>query len=479
MNLPELHPAANPEYCDQTIEDLDHAIVNLSARIYASTHDLLILVRRFDERCGWLKWGFHSCAEWLHWRCDIGLSAAREKVRVAHALKTLPVIGSAFAAGKLSYSKVRALTRVADRDNEEALVTFALRVTAATVESRCQEMQLGTGESVTDANRAHERRSLRIRRDRSRGTMIFILEVPLEQGELIDKALDKARETTSEAAGESGPEFADRSWSQQQADAFVSVAGAYLSGTAERSTPDHYQVMVHVEQSALAIGKGRASLPLETVKRLGCDGSTVVIVEDDDGKPLSVGRKTRTVTAAIRRALWARDGHCRFPGCRHTRFCHAHHVRHWADGGETRLENLLLLCSQHHRLLHEGGFRIDADYLGQWYFVRPDGKAVPPNGYRPEDMLDDDIHTSAERSAPGSAEDPANPSAEGFALSGVLNHPSAEGRRRMARRLAAQSPRSRGRAPPAPTRPARGRKSATSRVQSRPACGMRCPVHDL
>lgn len=420
MNPPRPHPASPPtEDLDRTVADLDRAIVNLSARINASTHDLLILVRRFDERCGWLKWGCESCADWLHWRCDLSLSAAREKVRVAHALKVLPAIGSAFAAGRLSYSKVRALTRVADRHNEEELVTFALRTTAATVEARCQELRLGSEDSVMDANRAWERRSLSIRRDPARGTMIVTLEVPLEQGEVIDKALDQARE----AAGESGPEFGERSWSQQQADAFVAVASGYLSGSADGSSPsDRYQVMIHVEQSALADGKGRAGLPLESVKRLGCDGSVILVVEDDEGNPLNVGRKTRTIPTALRRALDARDRHCRFPGCRHKRFLEVHHIVHWANGGETSLDNTLLLCTQHHRLEHEGGFRIEKDYLGRWYFVRPDGRGVPSCGYRPEDMLDEDIHTSA----------------EGFA--GTERNPSAEGWRQMAGRLAAGGP---------------------------------------
>src|SRR5690606_30397140 len=107
-----------------SIDELDRAIVNLAGRINAATFDLLVLIRRFDERAGWLAWGFQSCAEWLHWRCDIGLSAAREKVRVAHALKTLPAIGRAFAEGRLSYSKVRALTRVASPANEDELLAF-------------------------------------------------------------------------------------------------------------------------------------------------------------------------------------------------------------------------------------------------------------------------------------------------------------------------------------------------------------------
>jgi hypothetical protein len=91
-----------------------------------------------------MRWGFENCADWLHWRCDLSLSAAREKVRVAHALKTLPRIGMAFAEGALSYSKVRALTRVASRETEEKLLEFALHTTAARVEARCRELRCGT-----------------------------------------------------------------------------------------------------------------------------------------------------------------------------------------------------------------------------------------------------------------------------------------------------------------------------------------------
>jgi hypothetical protein len=168
--------------------------------------------------------------------------------------------------------------------------------------------------------------------------------------------------------------------------------------------------------------KGRAGLPLESVKRLGCDGSIILVVEDEAGNPLKVSRRTRTIPTALRRALEARDRHCRFPGCRHKRFLEVHHIVHWANDGETSLDNTLLLCTHHHRLGHEGGFRIEKNYLGRWYFVRPDGRGVPSCGYRPEDMLDEDVH----------------PSAEGF--SGSLENPSAEGWRHMAGRLAAAGP---------------------------------------
>ncbi len=131
------------------IDDLDSAIVTLVARINASSYELLVLIRRFDERAGWLKWGFANCSDWLHWRCDLSVSAAREKVRVAHALKTLPAIASSFSSGALSYSKVRALTRVATLDSEEALLACSLRTTAARVDERFRELLCGTAESVT------------------------------------------------------------------------------------------------------------------------------------------------------------------------------------------------------------------------------------------------------------------------------------------------------------------------------------------
>jgi hypothetical protein len=387
------------------IDDLDSAIVSLASRIYASSYELLVLIRRFDERAGWLKWGFANCSDWLHWRCDLSVSAAREKVRVAHALKVLPIIASAFSSGELSYSKVRALSRVANQNNEEALLTFALKTTAARVEERCRELRCGTADSVSEANRAYAKRSLRIHRDLSRGTMTITVELPIEAGELIDKALDKAREISASQS----PEFADESWSAQQADALLTMANAYLTGQREASTAssENYQVTVHVDRTALSEGHGRSGLPIESVRRLCCDGDTVVIVEDEHGEPLNVGRKTRTVPTAIKRALWSRDKGCVFPGCRNKRFVDAHHIQHWSAGGETSLDNLLLLCTRHHRLVHEGGFSIAKDYLDRWYFKRPDGQAVPTCGYCLEDILDDDIDTNGTALI-------MNPSAEGL-----------------------------------------------------------------
>ncbi len=384
-----MKPVISPQDRLLSIDELDRAIVNLAARINAETYELLVLVRQFDERAGWLKWGLGGCAEWLHYRCDLSMNAAREKVRVAHALKTRPMIAAAFAKGTLSYSKVRAMTRVAGAHNDDELLSFALRTTTARVEERCRELRCGTVASVDEANRAHANRSLHVFRNAERGTLTITIELPLEIGELLQKALDRARDTTVSNT----PECVDECWSTQQADALVTIANAYLSGNGELAacTSDNYQVTVHVDRSALKNGDGRSSLPIESVKRLCCDGDAIVIVENEAGEPLSVGRKTRTVPTAIKRALQARDKGCVFPGCHHTRFVDAHHIRHWSAGGETSLENLLLLCERHHRLVHEGGFRIERDYQNQWFFKRPDGRAVPACGYRAQDMLDDGV----------------------------------------------------------------------------------------
>jgi hypothetical protein len=387
------------------IDEIDRAIVALSTRINAANYELLVLIRQFDERAGWLKWGFLNCTDWLHWRCDLSVSAAREKVRVAHALKTLPATAVAFSCGELSYSKVRALTRVASRYNEEELLAFASKTTAARVEERCRELRCGTEASVSESNRAYAQRSLTVRRDSVSGTMTITVELPLESGELVDKALDRARDTSASH----GPEFAKESWAAQQADALVTMARAYLTGhrEASTSTSEGYQVTVHVDRAALADGRGRSGLPIESVRRLACDGDTVVIVEDENGEPLSVGRKTRTVPTAIKRALRARDKSCVFPGCVNRRFVDAHHINHWSAGGETSLGNLILLCSRHHRLVHEGGFRIDKDYRDRWIFKRPDGRAVPQCGYRTEDMRDDGANENGS----------TTPSAEGLLTS--------------------------------------------------------------
>ena len=369
-----------------SIEQLDRNILTLCNRINQATYELLVLVREFDERAGWLQWGLKNCTEWLAWRCDLSMTTALEKVRVAHALKALPAISEAFANGELSYSKVRALTRVANRMNEDQLLAFALRHPAAHVAERCRELRCGSDASTDDAARAFANRSLRIHRDQRRGMLTVTVELPLDSGELVEQALDKARDDDCLDA----PDLADTSWSTRQADAFVNVVTGFLRGGDDTGRSADHLVTIHVDQSALAGNGGRAALPIESVRKLCCDSHAVVLTENDQGEPLNIGRKSRIIPKAIQRALHARDhGRCRFPGCGNRRYLHSHHVEHWSNGGETKLGNLMLLCTKHHTLVHEGGFRIERDFRNRWYFLRPDGVAVPECGYNPADMIDD------------------------------------------------------------------------------------------
>lgn len=140
--------------------------------------------------------------------------------------------------------------------------------------------------------------------------------------------------------------------------------------------------MVHVDAETLKHSRaGRCELEhgpaiaAETARRLACDASLVAIIENERGEPMNVGRKTRTIPPAIRRALNSRDKGCRFPGCSFKRYVDGHHVKHWAHGGETRLTNLVTLCRFHHRLVHEGQVVVQTLDDGAFRFGRPDGKS--------------------------------------------------------------------------------------------------------
>ncbi len=183
------------------------------------------------------------------------------------------------------------------------------------------------------------------------------------------------------------PDEPKQPYPARQADALGLLCESFLGGGggAPLAAGDRHLVTVHVDEAVLRdeLQDGRShldggpSLPPATVRRLCCDGGLVPIVEREDGTPLDVGRKTRVIPPAMRRALDARDGGCRFPGCTNSRFVDAHHIHHWADGGETKLDNLVLLCRRHHRFVHEHGFRIEGTAAAGVRFIRPDGMPVP------------------------------------------------------------------------------------------------------
>ena len=165
----------------------------------------------------------------------------------------------------------------------------------------------------------------------------------------------------------------------RQADALVAVARGYLSGNGggKQAKSDNYQVVVHVDAAALQDKGGKSDLPVESVRRIVCDADLVAVTRDAKGNLLNLGRKHRVVSPQLKRALLARDKCCTYPSCSHEQFLEAHHVMHWADGGETSLDNTRLICNRHHRLLHEGGFTIHKNFAGEWYFRTAEGKVLP------------------------------------------------------------------------------------------------------
>ena len=366
-----------------SLRELEAQITELAGHLNAANYRWLTLIAEFDRRQGWSDGKLPSCAHWLNFKCGLNLGAAREKVRVAHALEGLPKIAASMGRGELSYSKVRALTRVAEPATEETLLMIALHGTASHVERlvsgyrRAQQAEELSREAQQQANRSV---NYWFAQD---GSLVLQARLPAVAGALVVKALEAALESLPVKEISAAVEEERRmGYPARRADALAAVAEDYLAhGQCCSSSADHYQVVVHVDAETLREhSAGRCeieqgpSIPAETVRRLSCDSGLVRVIENEQGEPLDVGRKTRTIPPAIRRALNGRDGGCRFPGCTHRRYVDAHHVEHWADGGETKLSNLVTLCRWHHRLVHEGEILIETLSDGGWRFVHPDGR---------------------------------------------------------------------------------------------------------
>ncbi len=373
---------AADERARSELETLGERIAELSAQIQAATYQLLVMIRDFDERDGW-SCGFRSCAHWLNWRTGLDLGAAREKVRVARALAELPAISAAMHRGELSFSKVRALTRVATPATEAELLLFAKAGTAAHVETLVRSWRrVDRLAEAQEEQRRFAGRYLHVRTDED-GMVVVQARLAPDAGAVLLKALaaaaDALHDQTKEERG------ADTTAEQRRADALGLVAESALAGGLDPGTRgDRYQVVLHVDSEAASgaaaaatVGDAGARVSAETSRRLCCDAALVVMRHDPHGGILDVGRRTRIISPALRRALIHRDRSCRFPGCG-LKLCDAHHIEHWMDGGATKLANLVLLCRRHHRSVHEEGFRVKVLANGEVSFFRPDGRELLP-----------------------------------------------------------------------------------------------------
>jgi hypothetical protein len=301
-------------------------------------------------------------------------------------------MSAAMERGELSYAKVRAVTRVATPDNEAQLLDVARAGTAAHVERIVRAWRrMDRLEAACLTEHRHQNRYLSMWVDED-GMLVIRGRLTPELGAVVQRAVEATADQLYRESAHSpdGDRLIDEGTpSQRRADALAHLAECALTADLDRCTSgDRYQVVVHVDTAALHANatsansdSGQAVLELddsptyvsaETSRRLSCDSSIVLMHHTPDGSALSVGRKTRTIPSAIRRALAARDRHCQFPGCTGRR-CDGHHITHWADGGPTRLDNLILLCRRHHRAVHEEGFSLERRRDGTIVFFQPDG----------------------------------------------------------------------------------------------------------
>jgi len=389
----QLEPIAT---CTRSLEAIEDEIAELASHMAVAEYRLLCAIRQFDEQSGYYYRGAKSTAHWLCWRIGLGLNAAREKVRVARALAELPKVSDSLRRGRISYSKVRALTRIATPGTEDQLLNIAEHGTASHIE---KVVRLYRGvERCAQADKAmvqHHNRNVSVIYDED-GMLVLRATLPPEEGAKVVAALDAAMDVLSRATDAKAPGAGTRAFNQRRADALVRMAESALCvDAASPSRAERFQVVVHVDaeslrkqqndspKNLLAISDNHIEngphLSAETCLRLSCDADIVGMLHDH-GDVLDVGRKTRKISAALGRALQSRDGCCRFPGCTHRRYLQAHHVDHWAHGGETKLSNLLQTCSFHHRLLHEGGFTVTAADNGEFIFATPTGELIAPSG---------------------------------------------------------------------------------------------------
>ncbi len=373
---------------DETLA-LGEQIAEHAAHIDAALHRLLTDIRRFDGSGGWHTQGARSCADWLSWRLGWDGGRAREHVRVASRLGELPMIDDALRRGELSYSKVRAMVRVATAANEELLLEDARYSTGSQLETICRKYA-----SVARRNRPTREDDDAVRtiarHDRDDGMVSINVVLHPEEAAAVWEALTRVARERVEAARfcrtdalvhlAEGVLRGDRP-ERSSTELIVTVAAEVL----DRSNPNAAQVATTAEGIAVSA---------ETARRLACDCGVVHVTEDEHGTPLSIGRKTRSIPSSIKRALTRRDHCCRFPGCSNRVYLHGHHIIHWADGGETSLENIVSMCSFHHRFVHEYGYRValGPDQQPQFFDLRGDIVEAVPAQRHPSGLGLSSIH---------------------------------------------------------------------------------------
>jgi hypothetical protein len=352
------------------IDDLTEAVVQLHAAGCAIHKALLEVVSSFDDRRLWSADGATSMAAWLVTRLGLSYGTAAAWCETAARLRSLPALSAGYEEGRLSWDQVRAAAEVAEGDNEEVVLAQALGASAAQLEraARRRRERVGRGDEAIHAVRWWwERRGVQWRLNGY---------LPAEQGAVVARALQVIADQAPRRAENGMYDPA----AVRYADALVELAEVRPAAT----DPAPPTLVVHVAAEALAAGEGAGEvedgpvLAGAVVRRLACDARLETVAESPDGSTVGIGRAGRSVPSWLARRVRHRDQGCRFPGCERSRWVRLHHLVHWAEGGPTNLDNLVTLCSHHHGLVHEGGWRVAGHPDRRLTFLRPDGSALRP-----------------------------------------------------------------------------------------------------
>ena len=334
----------------------------------------------FDRTNAYEVDGSLSAASWLRHRCNLSYDTASNQVQLARRLPDLPQAQAAFASGDISSTHVSLMARTVDqvglepvREQEGVLVEAARQLDPRMFRQVTVHLRhcVDPDGALKDANAAYQRRAVWLSETMD-GVFVLNGTLDAEGGAILRAAL---------AAVEGKPVAGDdRSAPQRRHDALIDLGRHRLdAGDLPTSGCQRPHLTVTADLEVLA-GKAPGAgllnweqlVPAETVRRLACDCSVTPIVVGSDGEPLNVGRARRTIPAPMRRAIMLRDKHCRFPGCdRPVAWADGHHLRHWIDGGPTAMWNVWLLCRAHHRLVHEGGWRLERTSDGSLTAIPP------------------------------------------------------------------------------------------------------------
>ena len=362
-----------------------------AAHVNAAMARQVELLGRMETDEHWGEWGIRSLAHWASINLGLDPRSCTDQAATARALRELPRIAAQFSTGELSFAKVRAVARVATPETEARWAALARQASLSQLVRIASAYRRAAQVDQPDASAArldHWRRELHLNTQDDGWVRVVALLEP-DDASLVKAALEAAMENRwRQDQPQAEPDTARGPWATRAADALVEISESALeTGPRPMVGSERHQVVVHVDAGVLegASPDGRCQvsgagvLSAHTARRLGCDASVRALTEAPDGRPLDVGRSRRVVPGALRRALQARDGGCGYPGCANTRFVDAHHIVHWAQGGPTSLENLVLLCRGHHRLHHEGRYAMARDPGdGGLRFYDPAGREIAP-----------------------------------------------------------------------------------------------------